>query len=333
MTSTSAVSSPLPITVVVCCYNAESTIAETLWTLQDQTCPAQEILVIDDGSQDRSIEIVSQVAAGASHIRLIRNGANRGTAYTRHRGLQEANTEAVMFFDADDLAEPRLLEKQGRMLAENPDILGVGCHAYYVSENAGQQNLGRQCVGPTDRNAALQQFRSNKLTFMPPVTLFWRRDALAVGGYRQRIMPNAENIRYEDFAEDLDLWCRMSDFGSQGRHFLTIAEPLFRYRKPAGSLSTRNVRMMQLKMRWIKDCLLRRRSGEVERSLADFIASRSILDRVNDWRSDKAAGFYKQAGFSYSSRRYVRLGAFLLLTALASPKLIRQKLKTQSVRP
>jgi glycosyltransferase involved in cell wall biosynthesis len=332
MTNIAQFSSLLRITVVVCCYNAEGTIAETLRTLLAQTCPPHEILVIDDGSGDGSLDVVMAVAASNRTIRVIRNAANRGTAYCRHLGLQEAQTEALMFFDADDLAEPRLLERQAQVLAENPELLGVGSHALYFTEGAERTELGYQRVGPTSREAALLQFSGNKLTFMPPVTLFWRRDALAVGGYRRQILLNGDGIRYEDFAEDLDLWCRLSDLGADGRYFLTIAEPLFRYRKPVGSLSTKNLRLMQLKMRWIKDCLLRRRRGLEERSLAQFIASRGLVERFNDWRSDAAAGFYKQAGFAYAARRYLRLGGYLLLAAIASPKLIRQKLKTQSVR-
>lgn len=323
---------PVEITVIVCCYNAEATIEDTLRTLLDQTYSPQEILVIDDGSHDRSRDIIARAASHDKRIRMLSNGVNRGTAYTRHRGLCEARTSAVMFFDADDLAHAALLEKQAGVLMRDPDILGVGCYAYYLSAGDGQRELGRQCIGPVSRQAALRQYQSNKLMFMPNVTLFWREDALAAGGYRQAIMPNGKGVRYEDFAEDLDLWCRVSDRGSQGRYFLTIPEPLFSYRKPPQSLSTRNLLLMQLKMRWIKDCLVRRRSGEGERSLAEFIASRSLLDRFNDWRSDRAAGFYKQAGFAYTSRHYVRLAVFLVLTAITSPRLVRQKLKTQSVR-
>ncbi|WP_339760461.1 glycosyltransferase family 2 protein [uncultured Hoeflea sp.] len=323
---------PLAVTVIVCCYNAEGTIAETLRSLQDQTWPPQEILVIDDGSRDRSIEVVTCLKAADERIRIITTRPNRGTAFSRQLGLDEARTAAVMFLDADDLADPRLLEMQGRVLAGNPDLLGVGCHAHYFDDTAGRGNLGLQRVGPEDRETALTQYRNGKLTFMPPATMFWKGDAQAVGGYRTRILQNDEAIRYEDFAEDLDLWCRMSDLGAEGRYFLTLAEPLFRYRKPPGSLSTRNLHLMQLKMRWIKDCLSRRRAGKAERSLAEFIESRSPAERFHDWRSDKAAGFYKAAGFSYASRRYLRLGLLLTLAAITSPKLIRQKLKTQTVR-
>ncbi|MDH4412419.1 MAG: glycosyltransferase [Rhizobium sp.] len=321
------------MSVIVCCYNAERTIGDTLDSLARQTHPAREILVIDDGSSDRSAEIVAERAQRDGLIRLVCNTSNRGTAYSRQRGLNEASCDAVLFFDADDVAAPSLLEKQAERLTADQSLLGVGCYAtYFASETQGGE-LGLQRIGATSREAAQRQYRGNKLVFMAPVTMFWRRDALAVGGYRQSLLLNDQGIRYEDYAEDLDLWCRMADLGAHGRHFITIPEPLFFYRKPAGSLSTRNVAVMQLKMRWIKDCMIRRRNGLAERGLADFLASRTRRERWADWRSDLAAGFYKRAGFAFASRRYARMGVFLSLVAITSPKLILQKLKTQSVQP
>jgi len=191
--------------------------------------------------------------------------------------------------------------------------------------------LGLQKVGPETRTEFEQIYRKAKLLFMLPITLFHRADALAVGGYRRDIMSNSQGIRYEDFSEDLDLWCRMSDFGAEGRYFLTLPESLLRYRKPLDSLSTKNLHLMQLKMRWIKDCLRRRRAGQPERTLANFIASRTAWQRFSDWRGDKAAGFYKQAGFAYARRNFFALGWNLALAGLMSPKLIRQKIASQKV--
>lgn len=147
--------------------------------------------------------------------------------------------------------------------------------------------------------------------------------------YRQAVMPNPAGIRYEDFSEDLDLWCRMSDLGAEGRYFLTLPENLLRYRKPLDSLSTKNLSLMQLKMRWIKDCLRRRRAGQPERTLANFIASRTAWQRFSDWRSDNAAGFYKRAGFAYARRNFPALAWYLALASALSPKLIRQKIASQ----
>lgn len=332
MTDTRTGMRALDVTVIVCCYNAERTIGDTLASLAQQTYPPKEILVIDDGSTDRSAEIVAERATGDGRIRLLRNTSNRGTAFTRQRGLNEAACEAVLFFDSDDVATPRLLEKQVSLLGKDPSLLGVGSFATYFASEKPSGGLGHQRVGATSRAAALHQYRGNKLVFMAPVTMFWRRDALAVGGYRQNLLPNPAGLRYEDYAEDLDLWCRMADLGAQGRHFITIPEALFFYRKPVGSLSTRNVAVMQLKMRWIKDCMVRRRKGAGERTLAEFLASRTPIERWADWRSDLAAASYKRAGFAYAKRHYLRMGLFLGFIAVTSPKLILQKLKTQSVQ-
>ncbi|RKE79228.1 glycosyltransferase family 2 protein [Rhizobium sp. AG855] len=323
----------LEVTIVVCCYNAERTITRTLESLRQQTYPVQEILVIDDASSDRSYELVRDYAATFRSVRVLRNSRNRGPAFCRQLGLEEAHSECILFFDADDIAKPRLLERQARILESDPSLLGVGCYAHYFESEADvPKSLGLLKVGPTNRAAALKQFQQNKLVFMTVVTLIWRRDALAVGGYRQDLLPNSKGLRYEDYAEDLDLWCRMADLGASGRHFITIPEPLFFYRKPAGSLSTRNVAVMQLKMRWIKDCMIRRRKGLGERRLAEFLASRTLFQRLSDRRSDLAAAFYKRAGFAHASRRYLRMGVLLGLVAVTSPKLILQKLKTQSVQ-
>ncbi|MBS0124923.1 glycosyltransferase family 2 protein [Thetidibacter halocola] len=317
------------ISIVVCCYNAAATLPRTLDSLRAQDFADFEIVAIDDGSKDDTVAVLHEHAAREPRLRVLENTGNRGTAFTRQRGLDEARADLVMFVDADDIADPRLLARLHETLTADPDLVGVGCYTTYFVEEG--NDLGLQRVGPESRAAFERIYREAKLLFMVPCTLFRKADALAVGGYRQAVMPNAEGIRYEDFSEDLDLWCRLSDLGAQGRYFLTLPESLLRYRKPLGSLSTRNLGHMQLKMRWIKDCLRRRRAGRPERSLADFIASRGSWERLGDWRSDKAAGFYKQAGFAYARRNFAGLAWYLMLTGVMSPKLIRQKIATQKV--
>jgi glycosyltransferase involved in cell wall biosynthesis len=318
-----------PVTAIVCCFNASETIVATLDSLLGQTYPELEILVIDDGSTDGSADLLRALASREPRLRLFENPRNCGTAYSRQRGLELTRTELVLFLDSDDIAMPELVASQARLMSADRGLLGVGCHASYFGGDG--RDLGMQRLGPTSREQALAHYNDNKMMFMAGVTMFRREDALEVGGYRRDIMPNPEFIRYEDFSEDVDLWCRLSDKGAEGRYFLTIPRILFRIRKPTNSLSTSNVRLMQLKMRWIKDCLVRRRSGLAERSLSEFVASRSWRDRFADRRSDAAAKFYKMAGFAYANRSYAKLCGYLLLTALTSPGLVRQKIRTQGI--
>lgn len=317
------------VSVAVCCYNAENTLSKTLESLQNQVFSNFEILAIDDDSIDNTATVLREYANREPRLRFLNNTINQGTAYTRQRCLEEASAPLVMFLDADDIADENLIARLYDALTSDMDLIGVGCYATYFTEEG--IDLGLQRVGPQSHIEFERLYSKSKLLFMAPCTLFRKSDALAVGGYRLSIMPNVDEIRYEDFAEDLDLWCRMSDLGVQGRYFLTLPESLLKYRKPTESLSTRNLMYMQLKMRWIKDCLLRRRAGNPELSLSDFIDSRSTMQCFSDWRSDKAAAFYKRAGFSYANRSLVSLAWYLLLAGLLSPKLIRQKIATQKV--
>lgn len=314
------------VTVMVCCYNAAHTVQETLESLLSQSHRALTVLVLDDGSTDGSVTVIEQVTVRDSRVCLVRNDKNRGTAYTRMRALQTAHDEFVMFFDADDRAEPELVARLLEKMEEDPCIMGVSCYASYFGDSG---TFGLQKIGPASADQFFDLYGRNKLMFLLPVTLFRRSAALQVGGYRTQLLPNEEGIRYEDYSEDLDLWCRMADLGGQGMYFVTIPEPLFWYRKPPNSLSTKNVFRMQLKMRWIKDCLVRRRTGLPERSLRDFMLSRSRSERLQDWRSDWAAMYYKKAGFAFGQKHLGKLALYLALAGALSPKLILQKARTQ----
>ncbi len=108
------------ITVIVCCYNAAGTVGDTLDTLLEQSHKELDILVIDDGSTDASVDVVHSKALRDPRVHIMSNDGNRGTAYTRMRGLTEARTDLVMFFDSDDLAEPELVSRLlGKLLEDD----------------------------------------------------------------------------------------------------------------------------------------------------------------------------------------------------------------------
>jgi glycosyltransferase involved in cell wall biosynthesis len=315
-----------PVSIIVCAYNAEKDIPETLDSLIAQSYEALEILVVDDASTDTTPEIVRDYARRDARVRMVTHPENRGLAHGRKTGVAEASHELLTFIDADDIAMPGMIERLVEALLEDANRLGVSAYRVYFDDT---RDLGVQKIGPTTRDDYMRLYDAQKLVFLSYPNLVRKTDVLAVGGYRVDVMQNDDGIRYEDFCEDLDMWCRMSDLSADGRYFITLKEPLSRYRKPAGSMSTKNVRIMQDKMRWIKDCLRRRRAGAPEQSFADFLVSRTAWQRFSDRRADAAAGFYKKAGFAYASRNYPGLAWYLLLTFLTSPKLLRQKVATQ----
>lgn len=100
------------LSVVVPVYNRAQLLPLTLASLLAQSKPAEEILVVDDGSTDASAAVAEALGPP---VRVIRQ-ANQGPAAARNRGLAEARGEWVHFFDSDDLALPDLHAKQLQVL-------------------------------------------------------------------------------------------------------------------------------------------------------------------------------------------------------------------------
>jgi glycosyltransferase involved in cell wall biosynthesis len=96
------------VTVVVPLYNKKNYIARAIDSILRQTYPADEIVVIDDGSTDDSAEVVTKIVR--PNIRLLRQD-NRGEAAARNAGIQAATGSLIAMLDADDHWEPEFLEK------------------------------------------------------------------------------------------------------------------------------------------------------------------------------------------------------------------------------
>lgn len=115
------------ISVIMAAYNAEKTIAQAIDSVLNQTFPNFEILIIDDCSQDRTVEIVEKYVIFDNRIRLISNKNNKGVSYTRKRGIEEAKGEWIAILDSDDMWRPEKLEKQIKVQEEkNADLIFTG---------------------------------------------------------------------------------------------------------------------------------------------------------------------------------------------------------------
>ena len=106
------------VSVIVPAYNAAVTIAETLRSVSAQTCGALEIIVVDDGSTDATVDIVAEHARTEPRLRLIRQ-ANAGVAAARNVALAHATADYIAPIDADDLWHPTRVEKHLTMLEQN----------------------------------------------------------------------------------------------------------------------------------------------------------------------------------------------------------------------
>lgn len=316
------------VSVVICAYNAEKYIEKSLRSICEQTYRNLEIIVIDDASTDSTASIAEALVEKDERIRVIRLKSNGGIAHARQVGLESVCHHWLLFLDADDIALPTMIERQVSLLRQDENIIGVSTYSYVCTDDE-DEIIGVQRVGIPSRDEFFVKYAGQKLMFIFNNTLFSKQHALAVGGYRLDGFPVNSSVRYQDFSEDVDLWCRLSDFGSEGKYLVTVSEPLFKYRKTTGSLSTSNIFKMQEKMRWIKDCLKHRRSGLPERSFEEFRQSIKTMQKLDNLRSDYAALTYRKMGFLFMGRCYIRAVLLFAIVCFLKPKFAMQKLKTQ----
>ena len=112
------------ISIVIPLYNKEGQIANTLQSVFNQTFQDYEIVIVNDGSTDNSVEIVKQIKD--SRIRLIEQ-SNQGVSMARNTGIRKANYDYIALLDADDEWKPTYLETQVDLINSFPECSVYAC--------------------------------------------------------------------------------------------------------------------------------------------------------------------------------------------------------------
>lgn len=113
-----------PFFSVICpLFNAETFLAEAANSIIAQTLTNWELILVDDGSTDNSLNIVNNWAEKDARIRVLQhlNGANKGVSASRNLGIKQAKGEWIAFLDADDVWLPDKLEKQHKIIQQLSD--------------------------------------------------------------------------------------------------------------------------------------------------------------------------------------------------------------------
>lgn len=105
------------VSIIIPIYNAEKYIEEAIKTVKQQTYKNWEMILVDDGSTDRSKEIIKENLS--ANMTLIELNKNEGTAIARNEGIKLAKGRYISFLDADDLWDKQKIEKQLEFMQEN----------------------------------------------------------------------------------------------------------------------------------------------------------------------------------------------------------------------
>lgn len=316
------------ITLAICAYNCEKYIEETLGCIADQTLQDFDLLIVNDCSTDNTRSLILEFfEARPRQFRLVDFEENRGLAAGRHYVENLVASKYILFVDADDCPYPTLVEKLHLTISSDDDLMAVGCYHEFINSE-GRKIGGGIFMGETTKEGFYAKAANRKLIFMQPTAIVNREILLSVGGRNIIGFPEGKP-RYQDLCEDLDLWTRMSDLYNTGKAIVVVSEVLCRYRKHEHGLSANSLGMI-LRMKHIKNNLLRRRSGENEQTFIDFYSSLS-LEKLKSFEQDaEVAVKLRQGVFALKKGNFLMGVNNIIQSIWINPKYFWQKIKSNS---
>jgi glycosyltransferase involved in cell wall biosynthesis len=198
----------IPISVIIPIYNAESFLNETIDSVLSQTFSDFELLALDDGSTDKSAEIIKSYTD--SRIRYVK--CTHDFIGTLNKGLFLSQGKYIAQIDHDDMMLPYRLRTQYDFMEANPDI--VACGGYMIAFG----RISREMKVPLNYNDIIKGFITEDMTPIYNSTGFFRREILTEY--------NIEYKRGYSFAADLKFW---SDIVKIGK-VVNISKSLILYR-------------------------------------------------------------------------------------------------------
>lgn len=196
------------ISIVVLCHNYGRYLAEAIDSALAQHYPATEVIVVDDGSTDDSLEVASRYG---DRVRVLTQ-ENQGLARTCNRGAREATGELFVFLSADDRLEPTYVSELSAALGRQPEASFAYCSARLFGAESG--------VMPSRPFSAFSLIRGRN--YINGSALTRRADYLDAGGYPEDLGEGA--------FDDWDFWLTMLERGHRGTYF---SEPLLHWRRHA----------------------------------------------------------------------------------------------------
>jgi len=215
------------VSVIIPVFNLEGCLAETVDSVLRQTFRDLEVILVDDGSTDRSRELIGEYAQREpARVRAVFQ-AHAGASAARNAGIRAAQGEWIAFLDGDDAWLPRKLEIQLQAASGDPRLNLLSTAAEIIGGNA---LLPAPNPGPIDVRTELLR----KGCFITLSSVLLRRELLADEGFDETL-PGAQ---------DLALYLRLA----ANMRYRFIPEPLVRYRVRPGAISDpRGTRYVQLR--------------------------------------------------------------------------------------
>jgi len=266
------------ITVLMPAYNAGKYIGEAIASVLQQTFADFELLIVNDGSTDNTLDVISSF--NDERIVVIHQ-SNKGVAEALNTGLKQARGTYIARFDADDVCYPERLQKQYDFLISHPDYVLVGSDADYILED-GDFLFHFKCIAHT--HAGVMDKLYFYCPFIHPAVMYPKDVVIEADGYSS----DAHNF------EDYLLWTNISKSGKMGN----LPEALIKYRLNPSSV-TIDERWRGKRFRDLKRMAIKR--GAI--TIAEGNEILAIIKK-QDTRKIKEGSYHALSGKKYLAENY-----------------------------
>lgn len=271
----------LPISVVMSVYNGERYIEEAIKSVLNQSFAEFEFIIVDDGSKDRSFEIISKHLD--KRIVLLRQ-ENKGLASALNKGIELARGKYIARMDADDIALPQRLELQYNFLESHPKCVVVGTNANIIDRNGNYLYTSKMS---TEWELIKKRLPLNP--FYHSSTMFRKEHFNMCSGYNEKI---------KHHFEDMILWNQMARIGE----LRNLSEALINYRLIPSSISNKDKRTQIIIKTMYKKTL--RNENIIEADLNEL--ENAVSNRSSRWRE---SNYYLRVGKALIEYNFNRFSA------------------------
>jgi glycosyltransferase involved in cell wall biosynthesis len=229
------ISNPL-VSVVMPVYNSENYIVEAIESILNQTYKNFEFIIINDGSTDKTLDIIKKYAKKDKRIKVVNNEKNLKICKSLNKGILLSKGKYIARADGDDISLKNRFKEQIEFLEKNKDVGVVGGYMQIFNGETGK-NISIRRYETDDKKLKKNIFFYSPLSH--PTVVFRKEVFNKLGMYDEN---------YHD-CEDLELWFRI---GSKYK-FANIPKILIKYRYHPNSITVRKIRRMEIlsnKLRW-----------------------------------------------------------------------------------
>lgn len=211
------------ISVLLPVYNGEKFLAEAVQSVLNQTLSDFELICINDGSTDKSLNILKRFAKKDKRVFILNNPKNIGMAASLNLAMSKARGKYIARMDSDDISLPTRFSKQIDLLKSDPKLVAVGGQEEIIDENGQVKAVKFFPISTSDCYQTLANF----MPIQPPLLLA-RADAFKRCRYNTAICKN----------DDINIYFQLLQFGQMSN----VNEIIFQYRQLNTSLTHSNAK-------------------------------------------------------------------------------------------